>query len=251
MKQCPNCKGIELYDDSEVNCPHCDTILVPYRRIDSTAGSSIPAAQNVVRPHNTSVLQTPTQDPVFEQAMGGRIIYRGVVTSITPTSRYTRNSVKWINSFFGGQPFQFGNPVYETVIRIEEITRNRIPERMRNLIYYGDAGELDIGDDITVTAIRKNDRYIIQDVLINDTESRVNPQGQISASSLRMTTLAVFALVILFIYMLVSFFTSGGIWNLLGALAAGISSIIAKFLVTTSPLIGLVIIYWLLIKGRK
>jgi len=249
MKQCPNCKGLELYDDTENRCPYCDAELVPYiRRNTGQANSAKSTASEPVRPNAQSQDRQRAADPVFESQRGGRYTYRGVVVSITPTSRFMPNLVKWFNAFFRGQPFQIGNPVHETVVRIEEIGRSKIPDQMRNLVYYGELAEADVGDDVTVSSVRKNGRLIIRSLQINDTGSKVRVHNQIPAAAIRVLTVLTIALVVLFVSMLVSFFTSGGIWTLLGTLVGGAVSLGWKLVATLSPLLVLLFVCWLLLK---
>ena len=153
-------------------------------------------------------------------------------------------SLKWANAVFRGQPYQFGNPVHETIIRIEEISQSRLPDRMRSLVYYGELGELDVGDDVTISAVRGNDRLVIKDIVINDIETSVRPHGQMSAAAVRVLTL----LLLVFIYYLfssiISAFTSGRIFSSLGALARGI-------FVTFAPILGLLFVFSLFFRRRR
>ncbi len=251
MKKCPICNGLELYDDAETNCPHCDAILVPYVRanrrsnpIDPGSGPQGETVEEIVRPTQRNSKPREEQ-PEFESHVGRRLIYRGIVDSITPTSRFMRPLLKLANALFRGQPYQFGNPVHETIIRIEEISRSRLPDRLRSLVYYGELGELDVGDDVTISAVRKKDRLIIRSIVINDIESAVRPHGQISAAAVRVLALLSFVLVFILLASLISFFTSGGFWVLLGTLVGGTLSILGKLLTVLAPIIGLVFVYWL------
>ncbi len=253
MKQCPKCQGMELYDDKEQTCPHCGSLLMPYlrsaRRFQN--GNTATSAADPVRPQATAPVQNSPSAPTFESRNNRMIHYRGVVVSISPTSRFMHGFVKWINAIFKGQPYQLGNPVHETIIRIENITQERIPDRMRSLVLYGQTGEIDIGDDVTVTAVEQGGRYVVKKLLINDTGADVRAYGQISATVIRILTLISIALAILFVSLVISFFSSGGIWTLLSALVGGTMSIATKLLVTLSPLAALLLIYWLLIRGRR
>jgi hypothetical protein len=158
--------------------------------------------------------------------------------------------LKWINSIFRGQPYQLGNPVHETIIRIEEICQSRLPDRLRSLVYYGELGELDIGDDVTISAVRRNDRLVIRSMVINDIESAVKPHGQISAAAVRVLAFVSVALVVFLIAGIVSFFTSGGLWTLLGSLVGGTLSIAGKLLTVLAPILGLLFVYWLFFRRK-
>ena len=246
MKQCPSCQGLELYDDEVLRCPYCNTVLVPYIR-NNRARSSDAAYETgePVRPRGSSYSGTQAEDPEFEHRNGSYYAFRGIVVSISPTSRFMRNSVKWFNAVFRGQPYQVGNPVHETIIRIEEISHSRIPNQMRSLVYYGELGELDVGDDVTIRAVRRNDRLIVKDLVINDIETLVRAHGVLSSAAVRMLSFIAIGLIVLLFAMIISFFTSGGIWRLLSALVGGAMSLVSMAIVTLAPIIGLLFIYWL------
>lgn len=252
MKQCPRCLGLELYDNEETTCPHCGATLVQYVRASNRArsGSTAHATSDAVQPPNRTNEHRQATAPTFESRNGNTTSYRGVVVSLSPTSRFMSRFVKWLNAVFKGQPYQLGNPVHETVIRIENITHERIPDRMRSLVFYGQTGEVDIGDDVTMTVIEQGGRLVVKKLHINDTGADVRADGQISANVIRLLTLISVVLVILFISLIISFFTSGGIWSLLNALVGGTMSIVSKLIVTLAPLAALVFIYWLFFRKK-
>jgi hypothetical protein len=249
MKQCPTCKGLELYDDAETYCPHCNSVLVPYIRNSRRRPGNDAQDEAPIRPAPRQESRQ-NEEPEFERRMGGRIVYRGIVDSITPTSRFMPRALKWANAVFGGQPYQFGNPVHETILRIEEISSSRLPDRLRSLVYYGELGELDIGDDVNITAIRKSNRLVIKNIVINDIETTVKPHGQVSAAAVRIFTILSILCVVLLVSSIVSFFTSGGLWVLLGALVGGTLNLAGKLLTVLAPIIGLLFVYWLFFRRR-
>lgn len=246
MKQCPNCLGLELYDNEERTCPHCGAVLVPYVRTDSRDSSSrgTGTSAEAVHPHSRTSAHS-TAAPAFERRSGNAITYRGVVSSVSTTSRFMSRLVKWLHAIYRGVPYQFGNPVHETIIRIENMAQERIPDQMRSLVLYGQTGEIEVGDDVTVTAAAQGGRFVVKKLFINDTESYVRAYGQISAAAIRVLTLITAALVLSFVLMAVSLFSSGRIWSLLGALTGGALSLVSKLVVTLAPLAVLVFIYWL------
>ncbi len=252
MKQCPSCQGLELYDDEVLRCPYCDTVLIPYIRNGRSRSSDAGyKTGEPVRPKEPSRSETQTEDPEFEHRYGSHYTFRGIVISISLTSRFMRNSVKLFNAIFRGQPYQVGNPVHETVIRIEEISHSRIPDQMRNLVYYGELGELNVGDDVTINAIRRSDRLVVKDIVINDIETAVRAHGVLSSAAVRTLTLISLGLILLLFEMIISFFTSGGIWRLLSALVGGAMSLVSMALVTLAPILGLLFIYWLFFRRHK
>ena len=246
MKQCPNCQGFELYDDEVSRCPYCNTVLVPYIR-NNRRGSfnTVQYTGNPVRPRESSNSETNTEDPEFEHRYGNRYIFRGIVVSISPTSCFMTNYVKLFNAIFRGQPYQIGNPVHETIIRVEEISHSKIPDQMRSLVYYGELGELDVGDDVTIRAVRGNNRLIVKDLVINDIETAVRARGVLSSAAVRMLSLIAIGVIVLFFAMIISFFTTGAAWRLLNALIGGAFNLVSMVLVTLAPILGLLFICWL------
>jgi len=83
MKQCPNCQGLELYDDTVARCPHCGAALVPYARQNRRSTTAQP-----ITPNSGAQRRTEPEDPVFESRDGRKIVFRGMVVSISPTSRF-------------------------------------------------------------------------------------------------------------------------------------------------------------------
>lgn len=255
MKQCPKCEGIELYDDGTQKCPYCDTELVAYERKSRRNTDADSGAQQAHCPNPINWVADKTAEPVFEKHSGRKYEYRGMVVSISPTFRFATEAEKWFNAFFRGEPYQSGNPIHETRIRIEEINRSRISEKMRSLVYYGELNELDIGDDVSISAVMSGDRLIVKRLIINDVELQVRTRGLIPAIGIRLLTLLALILVVLLIMMTVSFFKSGGPWTILNALVAALVGIVAKLMVIFLPFIGMFIVYKLIIgwifSGRK
>lgn len=112
-------------------------------------------------------------------------------------------------------------------------------------MYYGELGELDVGDDVTIRAVRRNDRLIVKDLVINDIETLVRAHGVLSSAAVRMLSFIAIGLIVLLFVMIISFFTSGGIWRLLSALVGVAMSLVSMAIVTLAPIIGLLFIYWL------
>jgi len=249
MKRCPNCRGLELYDDVESRCPHCGAPLIPYVRENGRGGAAGRAA-GPISPNSGERRRTNPEDPVFESRDGRKTIYRGMVVSISPTSRFMTSPVKWFNAVFRGRPYQLGNPVHETVIRLEEICRSRIPEEMRALIFYGEPGEMDVGDDVTITAVQRHGRLEAQSIYIHDIKTDVRPQDQIPGGAVIALSVSVAVLVALFVSMVLSFFTSGGIWTVLNTLVGVTLGLAGRLIATLSPLLILLFVYWLFFRRR-
>lgn len=222
MKRCPACNDMALYDDTSTVCPICGAALVPYVRQSTVrAGTHQPAVQPVVANPRTEHNDT-RRSPAFETVSGNEIRIRGLVSNIAVNSRNLIARDKIADCFIRGVPFQFGNPVYETIIRVEEITDSRIPSQTRSVVFYGNAqGQVDVGDDISVNARRRQDRIIARSIYVNDTESTVHTPLTLNAPALLIAIAAVVLLILCLLYALIEWFTSGAfIEPLMGILGA-------------------------------
>lgn len=229
MKRCPNCNDFALYDDNMTSCPICDGKLVSYKR--SGSSSSLNSSREPVRP-NSAVQQTSDEDrnPEFETISGFRYHYRGIITEIDPHSRLHSRFKKWTNSIFRGEPYQLGNTSHDSVIRIEEFHSGRVAGRKRDLIFFGDVeGRFKIGDDVSISAKKRGDRYIVTRMYLNETESAVRPGFQIPAIVVAGLTLAVIALIIFLVSGIINFVSSGTFIALLERAIIVIVIIVALF----------------------
>ena len=249
MKQCPQCKGLELYDDTIMRCPYCEAELVPYVR------KSIPKTESVQTVEPSQRVQTPVREqstPPFEIRVNSQYQFRGIVVSVTPSSRFMSNRLKLLDSLIRGRPFQFGNPVYETIIRIEEITDSHIPDQTRVLTYYGELREVNIGDDISVESVQRNGRNIVRRITIHDADNMlVTPQNQIPGWIMRIILVSAIVICCSVVIDLFSFVFTGkfgilltGIFELLLQLLSGLISALA-------PVAILCFIAWLILHGNQ
>ena len=223
MKRCQNCNDFALYDDNIMTCPVCDSKLITYvRKSRSTSAEEEPIRPNrnarteepvrlnrnarteePVRPNrNTRTEESvrPNTPPAFETRRGGLYHYRGQIIQISSQARLHSRLKKLVNALFLGEPYQFGNTSHQTAIRIEAFHEGRISGRRRDLIFYGDVeGRIYSGDDVTITAKRRGDRYIVTRMYSNETETAVRPAPQIPNAMVWVTFLLLAMLVIGFI----------------------------------------------------
>ena len=244
MKQCPSCQDFALYDDSSERCPFCNAKLIPYvRQRRTTVHHEQPTVEPTENPHEEAYRDTP---PEFETANGNRSVFRGSVVSVASNSRFLSRGVKWANAVFRGEPYQIGNPVYETMIRIEEFDEHRLSATMRNLTFFGDAqGQVDVGDDIQAETKRRGGRYVITSLYINDTEARVRTAAQLSSGAVLGITIGVLLLCFLLIRSIIRFFTTGAIWTMLAALVGGAVGLGLKLITILAPILIMCFIIWL------
>lgn len=206
MKRCPNCNDAALYDNAVELCPVCNSRLVAYTR------------RNESQNDETSSQQVRYAEPVqFETKNGNTYTFRGMVSMVSTQQRWSNRTKRILNSVFRNEPFQFGNTSQECVIRIEEFRTDDALLQMRDVIFYGEAeGRVVFGDDVTITAKRRNGRFIVTSLRVNDTGADIKPAVQISSGVLK----AVFAfatLSILYIAVgLISLIATGSFARFLG-----------------------------------
>ena len=225
MKKCPNCNDFSLYDDNVLTCPICDSNLVTYNRNGSTSttstGSGTTRTREAVKPNTETQRQntanaTQQTAPEFERISGLRYHYRGIITEISSHTRLHTRLKKWVNAVFRGEPYQLGNTSHETIIRIEEFHNGRVAGRKRDLIYYGDVeGRFNHGDDVSITAKRRGDRYIVTNMYLNETESIVRPGSQIPAGIISILSLLLLVAAIYLVSGIIAFINSGALFVLL------------------------------------
>lgn len=199
-----------LYDDTSTVCPICGASLVTYVRQSSSGDQTKNTPVQPISENQGTNNNEDRRSPVFETFSGNEIRLRGLVSNIALNSRSLITREKIADCFTRGVPLQFGNPVYETIIRVEEITDSRIPSQTRSVVFYGNAqGQVDIGDDITVNARRRQDRIIARSIYVNDTESNVHTPLTLNAPALLIAIAAVLLLVLCLLYAFIEWITSG------------------------------------------
>lgn len=269
MKQCPQCCDMALYDDTLDVCPLCKTSLTPYIRSRTQTQReemnfvSEPKTQyytasresSVVRPgHAQSQVNGRTENkvPQFERCEGRQHVFRGTVTEINVQTRYYNRFHKVVNTFFRGEPYQFGNTSHESVIRVEEFHNGRLASQHRDLVVYGDIeGLIQIGDDVTAWTRKRDGRYTVQRLYSDETDAFITAGPQLSAWVIAV----MMGLAILFIAGLiaaiVTFIQNGGILYLFSALAGLIFGLIMHFLPQLLVIGGFLWILKMFLFGRK
>lgn len=213
MKKCAQCNDFALYDDITGSCPICGATLVTYSRGGRIETSAI---NNVVHPNNTSYENDEEAVPAFENRQGFRYVYRGIITEVSSHSRFHNRLKKWINAIFRAEPYQFGNTSHETIFRLEEFSNGKIAARKQNFVFYGDVeGQLSIGDDATVTAKRRGDRYIVNRLFLNETRQNVRPAFQIPSGIITVAFGFILLLLVVLVADIVDFIASGSLYLIL------------------------------------
>lgn len=232
MKRCLQCNDFSLYEDGVSNCPVCGQFLSMYSRSGrySRNADDIPVSNKNV-PYNNAVNNVGSASAnasgrnnvnnfTFETRNGLSYVYRGIITEITPQTRLHSPLKKWANAIFSNEPYQLSNTSHSTMFRVMDISNGRFSRAKRDFVFFGDVeGRFFVGDDVTVTAKRRGNRYIVTNLHLNDTETNVRPVSiQIPALIVRLLTLFVICAVVLFICGVVSILTSEAFHVFLGEL---------------------------------
>lgn len=265
-KQCPNCNGFALYEDTLQTCPVCNGVLVTYQRTGAarpaggagaarpagSAGAARPAGSaGATRPAGGAGATRPTggagaarpagsagqtaaqpQPPAFRTELGGRQVqFRGTIREVTHSTRLHSRFKKIVNSVFQREPYQLGHTSHYTTLRIEEYHPGMYAGNTIDVIFYGDVeGRVYRGDDVTVTTKRIGDRYVVTRLERND------GQGEVVQPTPQMSAGLIIALILLAIGLPVGFVAGGGLTALAGALVN-----LAGAILPTAVTIGLAV----------
>lgn len=239
MKRCPNCNDFALYDDEIMNCPICDARLVTY----TSGGTKVD--DTVVRPETENYqTQRGNNPPQFETVNGNTYTFRGMVTEISTQQRWNNRMKKFLNSIFRSEPYQFGNTSQECVLRIEEFRNGRMASQRRDVFFYGEAeGRVTYGDDVTITAKRKNGRFIVTRLQVNDTGANVRPSVQIPAGIIKFFAAFVALIVLYLVVGFISLVATGSFVGFLSGVMGQIFDMAFKIFGAFAPFVILFLVF--------
>lgn len=268
MKKCLKCNDLAIYDDPIVNCPLCNTKLSDYKPANrsgtvSNQRGSYENTDDGVNPRyrrgestdsgvsGSADANTAREEYRFETASWWRYVYRGNIAEYTPVTRYFNRFHKLVNCIFRGEPYQFGHSTHYCTIRIEEQVTGAMPSRRRDVIFYGDVeGLFTYGDDVTVTAKRKRNRYVVQRMFLNDTEARIRPSLQLPAWMVNLLCLGFLFLLAALVIGIISFFTTGAFINTVSTVAAWIGQLFLALGSALFPVLAIIIVVRMLFRRR-
>lgn len=229
MKRCRSC-GIE-YPDRYYECQTCGEELVEFKakKASNEHGSEYDNYRNHRAEESTSGAYTVQENERNSSFSYQRIVpesgvnrrnelaqetsaieferhgpinssFNGIVSQINTFQNRQSVFGKLMHTLFTGEPYQFGPIAYTTIFRVEEMATNRFAERARDVVIYGNIQSLlALGDDVTVTAVRRGDRYIAKRIYSNTTDSLVRVPHEMSAGVVRFMALVLVGLIAMII----------------------------------------------------
>ena len=182
MKKCHECNVV--YENTHDVCPTCGD------RLESDQPSSRGGIDinRICRNHHSD---TDIEDNyTFVINDGFRTVINGAVAEINTQQFYHSKLVKKIKSIFAGEPYQLSPNSYITTFRLEEHTMYGYPEQAQDVTLYGNMrGVFVVGDDVTVRAKKRGNRFIAKKIYNHTTNSTVDVQASIPAGFIRVLAL--------------------------------------------------------------
>lgn len=229
MKRCGECNAI--YEEQYDICPTCGEKLEFYTQSSSGSGTRNTYTQREEVPRSST--ENPQHSAerssyVFEQQDGANVIINGAVAEANTQQYYQSKFTKIIQALFSGEPYQLSHTSFVTIFRVEEHTLRGYPEHARDITVYGNTQNLfAVGDDVTVEAKRRGNRYIAKRIYNHSIDSNVHIQPYIPAGVIWGILIAIIALIIMLI-------------SSLPAIGDGIIKLIGSLM----PIIVVVAIFW-------
>ena len=242
MKRCNSCNAV--YDDSYNICPTCGV------RLTTLSGNEERLAQRNAQNGNTgaysagtSYAGTTTQrrnQPAyrFVEQDGSTVVFNGAVAEANTQQFYQSKFTKIIRAVFSSEPYQLSHTSYLTVFRVEEHSINNYPEQAQDIVLFGGIQNvLAPGDDVTVRAKRKGNRYVAKSIYNHSINSNVRLEANIPAGVVKFLF---WALVLAVFWIIYSIATMN---------YAAIGQAIIQFITSLIPTILTIAILWYIIKA--
>lgn len=198
MKRCNQCNAV--YNDEYNLCPTCGVRLF-------TLNNAVPPAsqQNNVDTNNSTQRRTSTDNQnsayLFSQENGFVTVFNGAVVESETLQFYQSKITKLIRALFGSEPFQLSHTSYETKIRIEEHSLSGYPELAQDFVFYGKLDSIIApGDDVTIEAKKKGNRYIAKRIYNHTTGRNVSIEANIPSILIKAMVLLFFIAICFLIY---------------------------------------------------
>lgn len=229
MKRCGECNAI--YEDQYDICPTCGEKLESYTQASggTTHRNTYSQREENSRSYaNNQQNSSERSSYVFEQQNGANVIINGAVVEANTQQYYQSKFTKIIQALFSGEPYQLSHTSFVTIFRVEEHTMRGYPEHARDITVYGNTQNLfAVGDDVTVEARRRGNRYVAKRIYNHSIDSNMHIQPYIPAGAIWGILIAIIALIIMLI-------------SSLPAIGAGIIKLIGSLM----PVIVVIGIFW-------
>lgn len=198
MKRCCRCNAV--YGDESNLCPTCGVRLVTLIDFDSPVKKSDRDVSNSFFQRST-VQEDYNPDLQFKRENGGQYIFNGAVVESETLQFYQSKITKLIRALFGSEPFQLSHTSYETKIRIEEHSLSGYPELAQDFVFYGKLDSIIApGDDVTIEAKKKGNRYIAKRIYNHTTGRNVSIEANIPSILIKAMVLLLFIAICFLIY---------------------------------------------------
>ena len=242
MKRCNFCNAV--YDDSYNLCPTCGVRLAtlsgneerlaqrnqqavngePYNVGSSYGGYTIPrSSQSVYR---------------FIEQYGSTAVFNGAIAEVSTQQFYQSKFTKIIRAVFSSEPYQLSHTSYLTVFRVEEHSINNYPEQAQDLVLFGGMQNIFApGDDVTVRAKRKGNRYIAKSIYNHSINSNVRLEANIPAG------------VVKFLFWVLVFAVVWAIYSMATVNYTALGQAIVQIITSLIPTILTTAILWYIIKA--
>lgn len=242
MKRCNSCNAV--YDDSYNICPTCGVHLATLsereeriaQRNNSTSNAGLYSddtsfGHQTTQQHNQPAYRFVEQD-------GSTVVFNGAVAESSTQQFYQSKFTKIIRAVFSSEPYQLSHTSYLTVFRVEEHSINNYPEQAQDIVLFGGIQNvLAPGDDVTVRAKRKGNRYVAKSIYNHSINSNVRLEANIPAGVVKFLF---WALVLAVFWIIYSIATMN---------YAAIGQAIIQFITSLIPTILTIAILWCIIKA--
>ncbi len=242
MKRCNLCNAI--YDDSHNICPTCGVRLVTLSASEKKIDQRGQQPPNVGCYDYSTDYNSGDTDPRSEPAYhfieqdGSIVVFNGAVAEANTQQFYQSKFTKIIRAVFSSEPFQLSHTSYLTVFRVEEHSINNYPEQAQDIVLFGGIQNVFApGDDVTVRAKRKGNRYIAKSIYNHSINSNVRLEANIPAGVVKFLF---WALVLAVFWIIYSIATMN---------YAAIGQAIFQFITSLIPTILTIAILWYIIKA--
>ncbi len=217
MKRCnnPECNSAFLFGNEKVVCPFCHRPLV-VNGVDLNEEFLMPADRIVMDEPETIHPETFLRQHMAWVECHGRIV------EIDHQELFNSRKLKFFNSLFRGEPYQFAHQTIEYTIRVESMDEG-LPIELKDFCLYGSyLGRMQVGDEVIIRAVNRRDRRVVRAIYNQTTDTNIKPGFQLPAWSVRILVIMLLVIVLFLLFGLGWLIQSGIAAILLTALASAV-----------------------------